>query len=184
MSSGVPSQARPRPGWSRARYGTVRIRLSRPRTRPGSAPQHCMTSRTDPPTGTARLLLRVFPWGVSRLGVLARFDEGVTGLDTSWYTNESLTGTPAAYTLGLPGANGGVISRDWGAGAPIPEVGVDNWSVRLRGTITFPSAGVYQFRTRADDGTQVWIDNNLIIDQWVPQAPRYSAPGVFTATAG
>jgi len=114
----------------------------------------------------------------------ARFDEGVTGLDTSWYTNESLTGTPAAYTLGLPGANGGVISRDWGAGAPIPEVGVDNWSVRLRGTITFPSAGVYQFRTRADDGTQVWIDNNLIIDQWVPQAPRYSAPGVFTATAG
>lgn len=32
--------------------------------------------------------------------------------------------------------------------------------------------GIYRFRVLADDGVQVWVDGQLLIDKWQDQHPR------------
>ena len=61
------------------------------------------------------------------------------------------------------------INYDWGEGGPPTGVGVDNFSVRWTGTFDF-AAATYTFTTRADDGIRLWLDGNLVIDNWVDQA--------------
>jgi single-stranded DNA-binding protein len=41
----------------------------------------------------------------------------------------------------------------------------DNFSARWTRTFAF-SAGNYRFYVRADDGVRLWLDNQLIVDQW------------------
>jgi hypothetical protein len=33
------------------------------------------------------------------------------------------------------------------------------------------SAGTYRFYTRVDDGTRLWVDDNLVIDEWHDSGP-------------
>jgi len=63
------------------------------------------------------------------------------------------------------------ISHDWGNGAP----GGGAWGVRdnyffIRWTKRQHfDAGAYKFVAGADDGIRVWVDGNLVIDQWKDQ---------------
>jgi beta-glucosidase len=57
------------------------------------------------------------------------------------------------------------INENW-EGAPVPQLGDQNYSVRWTGTITAPAAGDYTFITQSDDGSRVFLDGNLIIDNW------------------
>ena len=73
------------------------------------------------------------------------------------------------------------INFDWGGGSPDSKVPVDNFSVRWQGNFNF-NAGTYTFTATADDGIKVYIDNNLIIDQWKDQpATTYTANANLTA---
>lgn len=47
--------------------------------------------------------------------------------------------------------------------------GKDNFSVRWTGDIDFEEAGEYEFTTWTDDGTRVWVDDELLIDNWEDQ---------------
>ena len=76
-----------------------------------------------------------------------------------YYNNTSLSGTPVVIR------NDANISFDWGVGAPVSGLGVDNFSVRWGRIVNF-TAGNYIFNATADDGIRVWIDNQLIIDEW------------------
>ncbi|MBT2498565.1 hypothetical protein J7E25_05605 [Agromyces sp. ISL-38] len=65
---------------------------------------------------------------------------------------------------------------------PTTGIPVTNWSVRFAGTITFPTAGMYEFQTYSDDGSQVFVDDNHTVlcvrvraqrDAWImPGDPR------------
>ncbi|RIK48591.1 MAG: hypothetical protein DCC57_13330 [Chloroflexi bacterium] len=58
------------------------------------------------------------------------------------------------------------LDYNWGAGSPAPgQVGVDFWSARWTGQFVF-DGGNYVFRVRADDGVRVWLDGQMVIDQW------------------
>ncbi|WP_345271656.1 PA14 domain-containing protein, partial [Nibrella viscosa] len=60
----------------------------------------------------------------------------------------------------------------WGWGSPQPGVvNIDHFSVRWSGQIEAPVTGTYIFRTNNDDGTRLWINNQLLIDNWALQAP-------------
>lgn len=59
------------------------------------------------------------------------------------------------------------INFDWGTGNPgITGIGVDHFSVRWTGLILVPTTGNYIFRTISDDGVKLYINNNLIINDW------------------
>lgn len=96
-----------------------------------------------------------------------------TGGGGSWrgdyFNNMSLTGSPTASR------NDAVIDFTWGLGSPIAGVGVDRFSVRWTRTINFP-AGTYRFDVFSDDGIRLWVNNQLLIDQWRQQSDgRFSA---------
>jgi hypothetical protein len=61
--------------------------------------------------------------------------------------------------------NDATINFDWGLGAPIPEVPSDGFSVRWTRIVPMMQ-GLYRFYAYSDDGVRVWLDGNLIIDQW------------------
>jgi PKD repeat protein/uncharacterized protein YraI len=86
-----------------------------------------------------------------------------------YYNNPNLSGAPVLVR------NDVSVNFDWGTGSPGPGVPVDNFSARWSRSVSFPS-GTYRFHVRVDDGTRLWIDGNLVIDQWHDGAPTtYSA---------
>lgn len=40
----------------------------------------------------------------------------------------------------------------------------ENWGMRLSGTITVPKDGVYTFALGSDDGSKLWIDGKVVVD--------------------
>src|SRR5690606_40401998 len=78
-----------------------------------------------------------------------------------------------------------LTSRAWAAGSPGSGIPAENFSLRLTGVITFPTAGDYKLSSLFDDGGRVWLDDILVIDDGVPDGavtPVTSLP--FTVTAG
>ncbi len=65
------------------------------------------------------------------------------------------------------------IDFDWGLAAPLPEVPPDQFSVRWTGRLRAPETGEYELATVADDGVRLWLDGNLLIDDWNQHAPEY-----------
>ncbi|WP_147305256.1 PA14 domain-containing protein [Subtercola boreus] len=103
------------------------------------------------------------------------YDGALNSLNVAYYDNASFSGVPKAYSLGLPGSStAGVISRSWGTSAPASGIPATAWAARLTGRVTFPVAGDYTFSTVADDGTRLWIDNVVRIDDNISSASHRS----------
>jgi hypothetical protein len=67
------------------------------------------------------------------------------------------------------------INFDWGQKSPDPLVPEDFFSARWEGKFPFEQ-GTHTFTVRADDGVRLYVDNQLLIDQWKDQpASTYSA---------
>lgn len=58
------------------------------------------------------------------------------------------------------------VSFDWGVNSPAPAVDADTFSIAWEGGITVPEKGEYTFYTNSDDGTRLYVNDILIIDQW------------------
>jgi len=81
------------------------------------------------------------------------------------FTNMGLVDPPVAQAFV------DVINFDWGYNSPSPLLPADGFSMRFESTQTF-APGAYQLRAQADDGVRVWIDNQLIIDEWTGASGR------------
>ncbi|MFQ6015469.1 MAG: PA14 domain-containing protein, partial [Anaerolineae bacterium] len=67
------------------------------------------------------------------------------------------------------------VNFTWGSGSPDPTINSDQFSAIWVREETL-SAGTYRFTVTVDDGVRLWVDNNLIINQWKNQPPTtYSA---------
>jgi len=71
----------------------------------------------------------------------------------------------------LTSATDSAIDHDWGFGAPT-DVPVDNFSVRWTSELTPPAPGTYTFYMNSDDGVRLWIDDELVIDDWTDHSVR------------
>ena len=98
------------------------------------------------------------------------------GLTGSYYNNNSLSGTPILIRTEA-------IDFAWGPNSPDPSLPTDNFSARWEGQILAPVSGTYTFKTTTDDGVRLWVNNQLIIDKWIPQSPT-SWTGTITLVAG
>jgi LysM repeat protein len=76
-----------------------------------------------------------------------------------FFNNTRLEGTPAVTR------QFNAVDFDFGLKAPVAGIAADYFSDRYTGTFHFVG-GKYRFTAVSDDGIRVWIDDNLIIDQW------------------
>lgn len=82
----------------------------------------------------------------------------------AYFNNTTLTGAPV-----LTRDDGPTLAFSWD-GSPGPGVAQDQWSARWTRTDTY-AAATYNFAARTSDGMRVYVDGNLIIDQWFEQEP-------------
>src|SRR5690606_27038508 len=69
------------------------------------------------------------------------------------------------------------VEHDW-PGPPLANPppglsGFDNFSARWEGTIIAPEDGEYEFGVEYDDGARLFLDGELLIDDWSYGAKRY-----------
>jgi glucose/arabinose dehydrogenase/PKD repeat protein len=62
------------------------------------------------------------------------------------------------------------LDFNWGTGSPSPQVPSDQFSVRWVGEVQPQFTKTYTFFTQTDDGVRLWINNQLLVDQWHNQA--------------
>lgn len=75
------------------------------------------------------------------------------------------------------------VDFTWDLGSPDPAVGVDNFSVRWSGYVQPLYGEEYTFYTATDDGVRLWVDNQLLINEWVDQGGTEHM-GSITLVAG
>src|SRR5205807_10629525 len=75
----------------------------------------------------------------------------------NYYTNRSWSGTPTITRCD------DTINNDWGTGGPFGTSPVDNFSVSWSGSQYF-TQGINTLSSTSDDGMQVWVDGQLVID--------------------
>lgn len=76
-----------------------------------------------------------------------------------YFANESLSGDPVVVR------NDPAIDFNWVEGSPDPRLPADRFSTRWTRQIEFVE-GTYRFVLSADDGVRLWIDGQLIVDEW------------------
>ncbi len=86
-----------------------------------------------------------------------------------YFNNPDLVGAPVFVR------NDSAVNFDFGTAGPGGGIPGTNFSARWTGSPHF-DAGAYRFTITVDDGGRLWVDNQLLIDQWHDQTPTsYSA---------
>ena len=82
-----------------------------------------------------------------------------------YFVNNSLSGSPATTMVHNS------LNFNWGWNPPAPGIPNANWSARFS-QYRFLPAGVYRFVATSDDGVRVYVNDKLVINQWVEQSQR------------
>jgi hypothetical protein len=88
--------------------------------------------------------------------------------EVSFWKNKNLSGEPVLTAVHDQ------IDWDWGTGSPNVAIPSDGFSARWERYIDF-TGGAYRFTSTSDDGIRVYVDNQLIIDQWNDHAVQTHA---------
>jgi hypothetical protein len=83
----------------------------------------------------------------------------ITDWRGEYYPNQTLTGAPIVIR------NDRAVNFDWGNSTPAQLLPADNFSARWTRSLLF-AAKTYRFSVKADDGVRLWINGNLLIDEW------------------
>ena len=91
-----------------------------------------------------------------------------TAAEPTWrgeyFANQDLAGNPTLVRADRD------INFNWAYGAPGPGIPVDHFSVRWTRAVYLP-AGEWRFDVMVDDGVRLYVDGQLLIDQWHISAP-------------
>jgi beta-glucosidase len=90
-------------------------------------------------------------------------DGATPGLSAEYFNNKDLAGTPAVTRTDAH------IAFDWGQGSYTSQGPADNFSARWIGYFTPLESGSYSFAVSGDDGFRLYVDDHLVIDQWIYQ---------------
>jgi hypothetical protein len=102
------------------------------------------------------------------VSILGTRPESATSADAAWrgeyFANPDLAGDPTMIR------DDPEIAFDWALGTPGPGLPVDGFSARWTRAVYLP-AGAWRFNVTVDDGARLWVDGQLLIDQWHVSAP-------------
>ena len=99
-----------------------------------------------------------------------------TGLYGEYFDNKDLTSRKLSRT-------DPTVNFDWGGGSPDAAIGADTFSARWTGWVHAPVSGSYTFYTSSDDGVRLWVNNQLIVNNWTDHGVTENS-GVITLSAG
>ncbi len=95
-----------------------------------------------------------------------------TGLLGSYYNNsQNPAGNPTVWEIDP------VVNFNWNGNSPITGVAGTNWAGEWNGQIQAETTGTYTLSTESDDGVEVYINGNLVINDY-----NYHAETLDTAT--
>ena len=98
------------------------------------------------------------------------------GLNAEYYENVNLTGLKLARVDKK-------IDFDWRLGYPDASISSDRFSIRWSGKIIPRYSETYTFYVVSDDGVRLWVNNQLIIDDWNDHLEKENS-GSIALTAG
>ena len=87
------------------------------------------------------------------------------GLRAEYFDNEAFGGQPKVTRIDSE------INFNWDGNSPVPGVSGRHFSVRWTGRFKSPSTGDYIFSLTSDDGSRLYVNKKLVIDNWGPHAP-------------
>jgi hypothetical protein len=77
-----------------------------------------------------------------------------------YWSNQSLNGNPKLVR------NDKAIDFQWGDGAAASGLPADDFSVRWSRKVSFNPPGVYRLHVLADDGIRVYVDGDMVLNEW------------------
>ena len=96
----------------------------------------------------------------------------VSGWLGEYFDNPDLKGQPVLARSDQ------TLDFQWGEGSPAPQVPIDGFSARWHGNFGFDEGG-YRLYAYTDDGVRVWMDGDLLIDQWHDQPVTLNAAELY-----
>jgi|GEM_PF-6819769 len=76
------------------------------------------------------------------------------------------------------------VNFNWGSGSPDSAINNNGYVVSWTGSILATQSGDYRFRTRTDDGVRLWINGNLVIEDWGLFGAKNLDSGLISLVAG
>ncbi|MCP4610289.1 MAG: hypothetical protein GY845_16385 [Planctomycetes bacterium] len=74
------------------------------------------------------------------------------------------------------------IDFSWGDGSPDPSINVDGFTVRWTGMIEVPASAIYTFHTQTDDGIRLYVNGQLIINNWTDHGGTHDSGDISLKT--
>jgi hypothetical protein len=87
------------------------------------------------------------------------------GLTASYFTGTELDQGQVGRNLAFSRVDSN-INFQWGQGAPDARLTSDRYSVRWTGQVTARFSENYTFYTNADDGIRLWVNGQLMVNDW------------------
>jgi autotransporter-associated beta strand protein len=87
------------------------------------------------------------------------------GLSATYFDNTDFTASKLSRV-------DATVNFNWGTAAPVTGVATTTYSVRWTGAVVPQFSEFYTFTVTADDGVRLWVDNELIVTNWVNQSAR------------
>jgi hypothetical protein len=143
-------------------------------TQDGSVPTMSSTLYTVPIliTNTVRLQARAFKTGSPNSGTTSAVYLSTnsvgngTGLTGAYYANQLATFTNPPTLV----RTDSVVNFNWGTGSPDPSITSNDFTAIWTGEVQPQFSEAYTFYTTTDDGTRLWVNGQLLVDDWVNQA--------------
>ncbi len=101
---------------------------------------------------------------------------GAIGLKAEYFNDETLTQRVLTRT-------DATVDFDWGTGSPNQAVNADHFSARWSGQVLPLYSEPYTFYTQGDDKMRLWVNGQLIVDDWKAGATREDS-GTIALQAG
>jgi GH43 family beta-xylosidase len=98
-----------------------------------------------------------------------------TGLTAQYFHNADFTGLADTRTE--------AVNHNWGSAGPGAGIDGDSFSVRWAGQIEPAFSELYTFRVLSDEGVRVWVDGQLIVNDWSSHIRRFRS-GTIQLAAG
>lgn len=130
------------------------------------------TVEVDLPSGSVPVTMEYFE---NVGGAVARLDWIKMGNNRLWrgeyFNNITLSGSPVLVR------DEAQVYFNWGSSAPATAVNADNFSARFTRTFNLTS-GRYRFTVVSDDGVRVWVNGQLIINDWSDHKPQTTSADI------
>lgn len=119
---------------------------------------------TAPTSGSGAATIRATSGSISATAAVTVQANAVigngTGLTGQYFSDTTLTNLAVTRT-------DATVNFTWpNDTAPVTGLPADNWSVRWTGQVQAQYSETYTFYTTSDDGVRLWVNNQLLIDNW------------------